>query len=122
MKCALTLAAVWIVVLANARAASVDYGRDILPILSDKCYHCHGPDEKARKAKLRLDVKEIALRTNKPIIIPGQSRESELVSRITTTNLDDWSHAWIFGGDESRASSRNSPGVRPRSLRRARRR
>ena len=69
--------------------AAVDYGRDILPILSDRCYHCHGPDEKARKAKLRLDVKESALRTKDAIILPGKSRESELVNRITTTNLDD---------------------------------
>jgi hypothetical protein len=81
--------AVSMLALFPAAAATVDYGRDILPILSDKCYHCHGPDEKARKAKLRLDVKESALRTNKPIILPGRSHESELVSRITTTNLDD---------------------------------
>ena len=32
----------------------VDFSRDILPILSDKCYHCHGPDEQARKAELRF--------------------------------------------------------------------
>ena len=69
--------------------AAVDYSRDILPILSDKCYHCHGPDEKARKAKLRLDVKESALRTKDAVVVPGKSRESELVNRITTTNLDD---------------------------------
>src|SRR5881394_4329325 len=73
----------------SAKAAMVDYGRDILPILSDKCYHCHGPDEKGRKAKLRLDTKESALRTKDAIIIPGKSLESELVKRITTTNLDD---------------------------------
>ena len=72
-----------------AVAAPVDYGRDVLPILSDKCYHCHGPDEKGRKAKLRLDTKDGALRAKEPIIIPGQSLVSELISRITTTNLDD---------------------------------
>jgi hypothetical protein len=74
--------------LVHARAA-VDYSRDILPILSDKCYHCHGPEEKGRKAKLRLDVKESALRTNEPIVVPRKPRESELVRRITTTNQDD---------------------------------
>ncbi len=69
--------------------AAVDYGRDVLPILSDKCYHCHGPDETGRKAKLRLDTKEGTLRTKDPIVIPGQSRASELINRITTTNRDD---------------------------------
>jgi len=70
-------------------AAAVDYGRDVLPILSDKCYHCHGPDETGRKAKLRLDTKEGTLRTKDAIVIPGQSHKSELINRITTTNLDD---------------------------------
>src|SRR5688572_24168971 len=72
-----------------AAAATVDYARDILPILSDKCYHCHGPDEQARKAKLRLDTKDGAFRTKDPVIVPGHSSESELVARITTTNQDD---------------------------------
>ncbi len=88
MKFTATFASCLLFVLCGARAA-VDYGRDILPILSDKCYHCHGPDEKARKGKLRFDTKEGAFRTNKPVIIPGKAGESELVSRITTTNLDD---------------------------------
>jgi hypothetical protein len=74
---------------AASDAAPIDYARDILPILSDKCYHCHGPDEQARKAKLRLDTKEGAFRTKDPVIVPGKSSESELVARITTKNEDD---------------------------------
>ena len=89
MKCLVIIGTVSLAVLFNAGAASVDYGRDILPILSDKCYHCHGPDEKSRKAKLRLDTKDGAFRTKDPIIVPGKARESEIISRITTTNLDD---------------------------------
>jgi hypothetical protein len=88
MKFALLIAVAVAVALSRASAA-VDYARDVLPILSDKCYHCHGPDETGRKAKLRLDTKEGTLRTKDPIVIPGQSRESELINRITTTNLDD---------------------------------
>jgi mono/diheme cytochrome c family protein len=77
-------------------AASVDverlnFGRDILPILSDNCYQCHGPDEQARKAKLRFDTKEGAFRIKdgKAVIAPGKSSESELIRRITSTDPDD---------------------------------
>src|SRR6266581_2868818 len=69
----------------------VDFSRDILPILSDNCFQCHGPDEKARKGKLRLDTKEGAFRVKdgKSVIIPGKSSESELFRRITTKDPDD---------------------------------
>jgi hypothetical protein len=89
MRFAILISTLLASTLCSVSAATIDYGRDVLPILSDKCYHCHGPDEKARKAKLRLDLKESALRTNDPVIIPGNLRDSELVKRITTTNADD---------------------------------
>ena len=70
---------------------AVDFGRDVLPILSDKCYHCHGPDESARKAKLRLDTKEGAFQLidGKAVITPGKSGESELVKRILSTDPEE---------------------------------
>jgi hypothetical protein len=63
---------------------AVDFSRDILPILSDKCFLCHGPDANTRKADLRLDIREGALRTEAPVIVPGNSTESELFLRISS--------------------------------------
>src|SRR5688572_13633739 len=65
----------------------LQYNRDIRPILSDNCFLCHGPDKNNRKAKLRLDVRDVAI--EKGAIVPGKPLESELIARITTTNEDD---------------------------------
>jgi hypothetical protein len=64
--------------LASAAEPKVDFARDVLPILSDNCFKCHGPDEKARKADLRLDVKDDARKS----LVPGKSKESELIRRL----------------------------------------
>lgn len=71
---------------------SVDYGRDIQPILSNYCYHCHGPDTASREAGLRLDLKESALgfKNDQGIytIVPGNPDESELVRRVESHDPD----------------------------------
>lgn len=70
------------VTIGNVYADSpVNFNRDIRPILSDKCFACHGPDEKHRKAKLRLDVEKVAL--DRGAIVPGKPAESALMDRIT---------------------------------------
>ena len=67
------------------------FRNDILPILSEHCFQCHGPDEKARKAKLRLDTKEGAfeIKDGIAIIAPGKSQESALYRHIASSDPDE---------------------------------
>jgi hypothetical protein len=67
----------------------VDFSRDVLPILSANCFPCHGPDDQARQAKLRLDTREGALRTDRPVIQPGNVKLSELVRRVSSEDPDE---------------------------------
>jgi len=69
----------------------VRYGRDIRPILSDRCFLCHGPDVSTREAELRLDTFEHATadRGGYAAIVPGNLEASELWYRLTTTRKGD---------------------------------
>ncbi|MFP6874283.1 MAG: PSD1 and planctomycete cytochrome C domain-containing protein [Verrucomicrobiales bacterium] len=72
-------------------AAPPDFNREIRPILADNCLRCHGPDAKARKAKLRLDQQENATRDlgGYRAISPGKPNESELIARIFSDDPDE---------------------------------
>lgn len=76
-----------------AQAADVpDFEREVRPILSQYCFKCHGPDDKARKAKLRLDSAEGATKEAKSgsvAVVPGKPDESELVARVFSTDDEE---------------------------------
>jgi hypothetical protein len=72
--------------LSSANEPKLDFNRDIRPILSENCFQCHGFDEEARQADLRLDLAEFALadRDGVPAIVAGHPENSELWRRITS--------------------------------------
>jgi len=81
----------WVVFFFEANA-TVDFNREIRPILSDHCYACHGPDEGKRKAGLRLDQQTAALaelKSGDHAIVPGNLDQSTLVGRVTNTDPDE---------------------------------
>ena len=76
---------------ATGRAAGPDFAREVRPVLSNRCFKCHGPDEGHREAGLRLDLREEALReldSGTRAIVPGHPDDSELIARITSTDPD----------------------------------
>ncbi len=70
-------------------AASVDFGRDVQPILSDRCFACHGPDEAQRQAGLRLDIRGAAVApapSGRVPVSPGDPDASELLRRVASAD------------------------------------
>jgi len=69
-----------------------DFATEVRPVLSKHCFSCHGPDDKGRKGKLRLDQRASAIGKGKSgelAIVPGKPAASEVVKRIFTSDEDD---------------------------------
>lgn len=78
--------------LPAAGAGELAFNKDVRPVLSKTCFTCHGPDAAAVKGKLRLDLRDLALKggeSGKPAIVPGKPEESEIIRRIRSTDPDD---------------------------------
>ena len=88
----LLLPAVCALAADGASAAGIDYNRDVRPILSNQCFKCHGFDPGTRKAKLRLDLREEALKpagSDEVPIVPGKPEASELMRRIESRDQEE---------------------------------
>ncbi len=70
-----------------AAAATIEYNRDIRPILNENCFACHGADSAARKADLRLDRRDDAIKAE--AIVPGATDKSAMVERIFSVDKDE---------------------------------
>ena len=82
MKRALGILACLLLAAPLAAEDRVRFGRDVLPILSENCFACHGPDESQRKADLRLDTREGTL----TVLSLEKPAESELLARVLSTD------------------------------------
>jgi len=71
----------------TTNSPSISYNRDIRPILSQNCFYCHGPDAGKRKGKMRLDIREEAIK--KEAFVPGNPLKSELVKRINSKDPEE---------------------------------
>jgi hypothetical protein len=114
---------------SNVVADPIRYGRDIRPILAEHCFACHGPDQAARKAKLRLDVRDEAVA--REALVPGHPDQSKLVARIgsadprtvmpppktnkpLTTAQKELLERWIAAGADYETHWAFVPPVRPK--------
>ena len=90
--CRLAFACLLAILLAGRAVpadSELDFNRDVRPILSDRCFACHGPDHEDRQAGLRLDDRAAAiaaLDSGLTAVVPGDPATSEIIARITSTD------------------------------------
>lgn len=88
-KHATVLTALLLPFSARGDEPKVSFTRDIRPILSNNCFHCHGPDENTREADLRLDTRTGLIgNQNAGVVNPGHADQSELIQRIFSDDAD----------------------------------
>src|SRR5262245_41944637 len=131
----IALLVAWLMIgLTPLRAAEkADFQREIRPLLTDKCFACHGRDAEHREGGLRLDEREAALAggdSGEKTIVPGQPAKSELVRRIFASDPDERMppakskkeltaaekellQRWIADGAEYKSHWAFTPPVRP---------
>ncbi len=76
-----------LILAAPAAAGKLEYNRDVRPILMENCFACHGPDSAARKADLRLDRRDDAVKAE--AFVPGKPDKSALVERIFSADKSE---------------------------------
>ncbi len=80
LRWCITIVAVLSGLARTSAQQPVDFNRDVRPILSENCFKCHGPDEKERKANLRLDDRDASLKHE--VFVPGKAGDSDLIFRV----------------------------------------
>ncbi len=78
--------------LSTAAGSEVSFNRDVLPILAENCFACHGPDQAGRKGDLQIHLRDKAVAERKSgghVIVPGKAKESLLVERVMATDADE---------------------------------
>ena len=68
-----------------AETGKIDFNRDVRPVLSENCFHCHGPDSTTRQADLRLDLAESAM----TVVDTDDPESSELIRRVLSSDPDE---------------------------------